>query len=119
MSEKVTIVVADLIGTPLCITAEDGQMIYKKIVELLKLNKSICVSFERVTTIISLFLNNTIGALYKDYDDASLSRLTYEGLSEEDKAVLDRVIENAKKYYAAPKEFDDSLNEEMNDNDKE
>lgn len=119
MSEKVTIVVADLIGTPLCITAEDGQIIYQKIVELLNLKKSICVSFERVTTIISLFLNNAIGALYKDYDDASLSQLTYEGLTEEDRVVLDRVIENAKKYYAAPKEFDDSLNEEMNDNDKE
>lgn len=119
MEEKVTIVVADLIGSTLCITAEDGQIIYKKIVELLKLNKSVCVSFERITTIISLFLNNAIGALYKDHNDSDLANLTYAGLSEEDKALLSRVIENAKKYYAAPKEFDDALAKEINDNDEE
>ena len=38
MEEKVTIVVADLIGSTLCITAEDGQIIYEKIVAYLKKN---------------------------------------------------------------------------------
>lgn len=67
MDDKITIKVANLIGSPLCISAEDGQKVFDKIVPLLKSGKQITISFENVSMLISLFLNVAIGQLYSSF----------------------------------------------------
>lgn len=107
MKEQVTIRVADIIGSPLCISAEDGQKVYEKLVPLLKQDRKVTISFERVTTIISLFLNAAIGQLYGDFDEDRLnSLLSVTNMTDDDLEMLKRVVDNAKRYYANPQSFD-------------
>jgi hypothetical protein len=116
MNDRITLRVTDLIGSPLCISAEDGQKVFDKLSPLLKEGKQVDVSFERVTTLISLFLNAAIGQLYGIFtEDQIRSQVKIVGLPEDDLDMLKRVEVNAKKYYANPKEYDQALKFESND----
>ena len=116
MNEQVTIRVADIIGSDLCISGEDGQKVFEKLVPLLKDGKQVIISFEQTTTIISLFLNATIGQLYNEFsEDVLRSGLQVTGLADDDLEMLKRVVDNAKKYYANPKGFDQAWETEVED----
>ncbi len=107
MDDRITIKVADLIGSPLCISAEDGQKVFEKVESLLKSGKPLTISFDRVTMLISLFLNVAIGQLYGSFREEEVRSLVQvNGLSGDDMELLKRVVDNAKKYYANPKGYD-------------
>ncbi|MBN1931445.1 MAG: STAS-like domain-containing protein [Desulfobacterales bacterium] len=107
MSNRILIKVADIIGSPLCISAEDGQKVFDKIEPLLKSGKQVTISFERVSMLISLFLNVAIGQLYGSFSEEEVRSLVQvEGLSGDDLDLLKRVVDNAKKYYTNPKGYD-------------
>ena len=116
MKEHVTIRIADIIGSELCISGEDGQTVFDKLVLLLKQGKHVTISFEQVTTIISLFLNVAIGQLYSVFDEDQLSsHLQVKGLTDDDLEMLKRVVDNAKRYYANPQPFDQAWETEAED----
>ena len=73
MSDQIKIKIADLIGSPLCISAEDGQKVFVKIEQLVKDGKQVTISFENVTMLISLFLNVAIGQLYGSFSEERLN----------------------------------------------
>ncbi len=101
MDKQITIKVADLIGSPLCISAEDGQKVFDKIEEFLKDGRNVIISFDRVSMLISLFLNVAIGQLYGSFsEDEIRAKIQVEGLSGDDMELLKRVVDNAKRYYA-------------------
>lgn len=107
MNNRIVIRVVDLIGSYLCISADDGQKVFEKVERLLKSGKQITLSFDRATMLISLFLNVAIGQLYGSFNEEEVrSMLKVEGLSGDDMGLLKRVIDNAKKYYANPKGYD-------------
>ncbi len=113
MSENIKIKVTDLIGSPLCISAEDGQKIFGKVEKLLKEGKLVTISFENVTMLISLFLNVAIGQLYGSFSEDSVrSQLKVEGLSSDDMELLKHVVDNAKKYYSNKEGYDIAWSEE-------
>ncbi len=113
MKNQIKIKVADLIGSPLCISAEDGQKVFEKIEKLVNAGKKVTISFENVTMLISLFLNVAIGQLYGSCsEDAIRTQLKVEGLSSDDMELLKRVVDNAKKYYSNPKSYDNAWLEE-------
>jgi len=113
MSEKITIKVTDLIGSPLCISADDGQKVFEKTNGLLSNGKKVTISFDNVTMLISLFLIVAIGQLYGSYsEDFVRSQLKVEGLSSDDMELLKRVVDNAKKYYSNKNSYDDAWLEE-------
>lgn len=113
MSRQVKIKVTDLIGSPLCISAEDGQKIFDNIKNLFKEKKQVIVSFENVTMLISLFLNVAIGQLYGSFSEKDIrDQLKVDGLSSDDMELLKRVVDNAKKYYSNKKSYDDAWLEE-------
>ncbi|OQY12224.1 MAG: hypothetical protein B6I31_03550 [Desulfobacteraceae bacterium 4572_19] len=113
MSEQIKIKVADLIGSPLCISAEDGQKVFGKVEQLVKAGKEVTISFENVTMLISLFLNVAIGQLYGFFSEEAIRiQLKVEGLLSDDMELLKRVVDNAKKYYANKKSYDDAWLEE-------
>lgn len=119
MSNNITIKVADLIGSPLCISSDDGQKVYDKIEELLNQDKSVTISFDRVSTLISLFLNVAIGQLYGTFtEDKIRSLVEVEGLEGDDLEMLKRVVDNAKKYFADPEHYDKAWKSEGVDNEE-
>lgn len=113
MSDRVSIRVADLVGGPLCISAEDGQKVFEKVLPLLKKSKPINISFDHVDMVISLFLNVAIGQLYGSFSEDEVRALVrVEGLSGDDMELLKHVVDNAKKYYSNPKGYDAAWQEE-------
>jgi len=113
MSKSIKIKVTDLIGSPLCISAEDGQKIFDKVAKLLKDGSQVTISFENVTMLISLFLNVAIGQLYGSFSEEDIrSQLKVEGLSSDDMELLKRVVDNAKRYYSNKESYDDAWLEE-------
>jgi hypothetical protein len=115
MSEQIKIKVADLIGRPLCVSAEDGQKVFNKVKQLVQEGKQVTISFENATLLISLFLNVAIGQLYGSFSEESIrAQLKVEGLSSDDMELLKRVVDNAKKYYSNKKSYDDAWLEEDN-----
>ena len=114
MSNPVTVRVFDIVGGPLCVSAEDGQRVHDKIVPLLREGQKVVLSFEQVETLISAFLNAAVGQLYGEFAEERIRELvSVRDMDEEDVEVLKRVIENAKKYFTNPKAFDEALREEM------
>lgn len=116
MKDNAIIRVVDVIGSSLCISAEDGQKIFNKLEPLLKQDKKVTVSFDRVTTMISFFLNAAVGQLYRDFDEKQINDLVrFEGLADDDRDMLKRVKNNAKRYYADPRRFDHAWEMEGSD----
>lgn len=63
-------------------------------------NQVVHVDFSDMTTVLSTFLNNAIGTLYKDYTSEFLNEnLKIENLSDDDMFILKRVIKRAKEFY--------------------
>ncbi len=115
MNNQIRIKVADLIGSPLGISAEDGQKVFGKVEQLVKAGKEVTISFENITMLISLFLNVAIGQLYGSFNEETIRKqLTVEGLSPDDMELLKRVVDNAKKYYSHKDSYDDAWLEEDN-----
>jgi len=105
--KTVELKVVDFIGSPLCISADDGQKIFDKVQLLLNEGNQVVISFEHVTMMVSLFLNVAIGQLYSTFSEEEIrNNLNVKGLDDDDKELLKKVVENAKKYYANSKEYD-------------
>ena len=119
MRENIKIKVTDLIGSPLCISEEDGQKIFDKVAKLLHEGSQVTISFKNATMLISLFLNVAIGQLYGSFsEDIVRNQLKVEGLSNDDLELLKRVVDNAKKYYSNKESYDNAWLEE-NEGDNE
>ena len=110
----ITVRVYDIVGGPLCVSADDGQRLHDKIAPLLRQGTPIVLSFERVDTMISAFLNAAIGQLYGElpYErvDALLSATK---MSADDQGVWGHVIDNAKAYFSRPDDWDRAWRKEL------
>lgn len=116
MTNSIKIEVTALIGSKLCVSAEDAQKVFKKIEPFLKSGERVVVSFKNATLIVSLFLHIVIGQLYRDYSEETIkNQIIVEGLDTSDQDLLNRVIENAKKYYKQPQEYNSAWEEEVDD----
>lgn len=116
MSKEIIVRVFDVVGGPLCVSADDGQAVHDKIVPLLRGGHNVAVSFEKVETLISAFLNAAIGQLYGEFpEDRIRSLLSVRDMSQEDLALLKRVVDNAKVYFQNRKQFDQAWKEEVGD----
>lgn len=81
----------------------DGDIIYQKLLSAFSNKEYVELSFEQVTTILSIFTSSAIGQLYKEYDSAFLNKhLTITHMSPEDRKSLKRVNERAKQFYSSP-----------------
>lgn len=116
MSNVNIIRVFDIVGSGLCVSSDDGQLVHDKIAELLRKKLKITISFENVDTLISAFLNAALGQLYGEFPEEEIrSYLSVENMVPEDKVLLKRVIDNAKNYFKNRKDFDDAWKIEVND----
>ena len=106
MSKEAIIRVFDIVGGPLCVSSEDGQKIHDKIAPLLREGYNVVVSFDRVETLISAFLNAAIGQLYGEFGEEEIrASFTVKDMSQEDLSLLKRVVDNAKIYFSDPDRY--------------
>lgn len=92
------------------ITSEEGEPIYKMIVEKLSKDEDVTLDFEEVTFLTTAFLNVVIGALYKDYTSEQLqAKLHIENINEETVARIKKVTDNAKLFYSDEEKFNEAV----------
>ena len=119
MKTPVIVRIFDIVGGPLCVSADDGQRVHDKIVPLLRDGKEVALSFEQVETLISAFLNAAIGQLYGEFPEDHIRELvSVRDMDEEDQAVLNRVVDNAKRYFANTSTVDKAWTEEVGDDEE-
>ena len=119
-TQEIIVRVFDVIGSPLGVSSDDGQKVHDKIAPLLREGRRVSLSFDRIETIISAFLNAAIGQLYGELPEEKIRELfNVRDMAQEDLALLKRVVDNAKLYFANRKEFDQAWKEETgSDNEK-
>jgi hypothetical protein len=111
----VKIRVVDVIGDR-ATDMQQGDIICEQIIDAFSKGKKVVIDFENMITILSTFMNNAIGSLYKDYTSEFLnSNLKIINLSDDDLFILKRVIKRAKEFYANEQIITASLNENMSD----
>jgi hypothetical protein len=116
MPENVIVRVFDVVGSPLCVSSADGDLVYAKIHPLLREGKNVTLSFARVETLISAFLNAAIGQLYGEFSEEQIrAQLSVRDMTPEDLDMLKRVVENAKAYFRDPERFKKAVQEVMGD----
>ena len=112
MEEPFKINIYNVINSPLCIEPEAGQKVYNLIVAALKEDKKVQLSFLNITMVITAFLNEAIGVLYKDFDATKIDQIEYINISDDLKdsfeASLDKVKTGAPIYYKHQAELDDA-----------
>jgi hypothetical protein len=120
MNEEVIVRVFEIIGSPLCVSSEDGQIIHDKIAPLIREGHKVVVSFERVETLISAFLNAAIGQLYGEFSEEQIrSSLSVRDMTPEDLALLKRVVDNAKLYFKDPERYKKAVQPLSEEDDEE
>ena len=89
-----------------CVATDDGEIIFNQIKTALAAGKSVEVSFAGVESLSTAFLNSAIGDLVGVFSPDDLNaRLKIEDMSDDDRDTLNRVIANAKRYYADPDNY--------------
>jgi hypothetical protein len=119
-SQEIIVRAFDVIGSSLGVSSDDGQKVHDKVAPLLREGRKVSLSFDRIETIISAFLNAAIGQLYGEFPEEKIRALfNVRDMAQEDLALLKRVVDNAKLYFANRKEFDQAWKEETgSDNEK-
>jgi hypothetical protein len=106
MSDEIRVRVFDIVGGPLCVSADDGQAVHDKIAPLLRDGHKVTISFEKVKTMISAFLNAAVGQLYGEFSEDQIRDLvSVRDMEPEDLVLLKRVVENAKAYFRDPERY--------------
>jgi hypothetical protein len=104
--EMLDVRVAEITGSPICVTAEDGQILHAEIAEGLRAGSRIRISFKDVETLTSAFLNSAIGQLYAEFPHPLLKgSLEVRDIAPEDLELLKRVVEVAKEFSKDPGRF--------------
>lgn len=114
MTRGITVRVFDIIGGPLCVSTSDGHRLHDKIAPLLRTGTPVVLSFGRIEVYVAAFLDAAVGQLYGELPDDSIGALlSFRDLADDDREMLDSVIENAKLYFKAPDDFDRAWREEL------
>jgi len=103
-----TIKINDYITLNQGITSEEGEPIYKMIVESLSKEEDVTLDFKDVTFLTTAFLNVVIGTLYKDYTSEQLQlKLHVLNINDETAARIKKVTTNAKSFYENEENFNE------------
>ncbi|MDR1462707.1 MAG: STAS-like domain-containing protein [Azoarcus sp.] len=113
MANRITLKIYDLIG-PIWVSTDDGQKVFDKIVAAFEAGRAVDLSFAHHENLISSFLNAAIGQLYSSYSEDFLAQhLAFADLDDDDRIMLDRTIDNAKRYFANPDAYDQAWEDEI------
>ncbi len=110
MTERITLNIHEIVGSPLWISTDDGLRVYQQIMSALRANKIVEISFSGRETMITAFLNAAIGQLYNGtYSQSFLDEhLIFSDVSSDDHEMLVRSIANAKRYFTNRPSYDEA-----------
>lgn len=118
MSAPVKIKVADVIGANLGVSSDDGRAVFEKLLIALNAGQDVDLDFTGIDMLISAFLNASVGKLVEHFSIEEIhNRVAFSGMQDGDRELLEKVLENAFRYYEDPDRFRKLL--EMEDNDEE
>jgi hypothetical protein len=93
--------VFEIVGSPYCAVSSDGQKIHDRLAVAFREGYRVSLSFYNVHIVTAAFLNVAIGQLYGEFTEAQIgSALEVSDMDIDDVALLRRVIENTKQYFA-------------------
>lgn len=114
MKKYITIDVENAIGSPSALTREQGEIVYDMIKDKIALGENVLLDFGNIESLITPFLNVSIGKLYKDFSSETLKeRLKILNVPEGKVSSFNLVIENAKRYYKDQQGFNRLVEEEV------
>lgn len=120
MPKNIRISLFEVVGSPFCVASDNGQKVYDRLAAALRLNQKVVLSFRNVTALTGAFLNAAVGQLYGTFSEEKIrSLLKVEDAEQDDLALLNSVINNAKLYFKDPKRYDRAVREVMGDEDGE
>ncbi len=117
--KELKISVFEVVGRTICVSSDNGQKVYDRLVRALGEKHKVLLSFEQITLLTSAFLNTAIGQLYgvfKAEDIRALLRV--DMLQQDDLVLLKHVVDTAKLYFKNPKKFEQAIREESGDDDE-
>lgn len=107
--------IASLINSPSALTREQGAIIYKQIVDNLNSGNKVILDFQDIESLITPFLNVSIGKLYETFNSSQLnSQLEIQNPPDGTNSKFQMVIENAKQYYSDKKAFTKAVEDAKN-----
>jgi hypothetical protein len=114
MAEQI-IGLMDVVGSGLCVAYDDGDRVHAAIIEAIKKGDKVRLSFKGVEDLTSTFLNAAVGQLYGELSEEELKEclLPPSDASQEDLALLKRVVETAKNFFGDQPKFREAVNEVM------
>ena len=116
MSENIRISMFEVVGSPFCVTSDDGQKVHKHLDAALRANQDVILSFHNVTALTAAFLTAAVGELYGTFSEEEIhSLLKVEDIEQDDLALLNSVINDAKLYFKDPKRYNQAIREVLED----
>ena len=107
--------VSEVIDSPYAVSSEDGEKLNKVLFEAITNNQSYRVSFKRIKSITSAFLNSAIGKLYNHFSDEEIDRSIEFNAKELWLDLIVIVRKNAKEQLQNPESYKKSLDKAMED----
>jgi len=111
----ITLNVASLIKSPSALTREQGTIIYKQIIQNLNAGNKVILDFQDIESLITPFLNVSIGKLYDTFNSTQLNtQLEIKNPPEGTNSKFQMVITNAKQYYSNKNAFTKAVEDVIN-----
>lgn len=106
MSDAITIMVFEVVGSGICVASDDGQKVHDQTAAALREGRNVTLSFLNVETLTSAFLNAAVGQLYGEFSEEIIKKqLAVSEMEQDDLVLLKRVVETAKEYFSDPERF--------------
>lgn len=113
--DTVILNIASLIKSPSALTREQGTIIYEQIIENLNAGKKVILDFKDIESIITPFLNVSIGKLYENFNSTQLNtQLEVTNPPDGTASKFQMVITNAKQYYSNKNAFNKAVEDVIN-----
>lgn len=104
--EQIEIYIHEIINDDFCVSTKDAELIFEIIKENFVKKNKVILNFREIKLIIASFLSVSIGQLYGKYGYKFIkNHLSAKNMLNDDKFLLNRVIDNAKQYYKNEYQF--------------
>lgn len=111
------ILISKIIRGEYAVSPEDGKIIYELINQEIKNKNKVDLDFNGIDLMTTAFLNNAIGALYKNFNGDELNQyLSMSNISDSDLLLAKKAIERAKLTFTdeTKKRIEEEFKDEQN-----
>ena len=116
MKEPQVVHLAEVVGSPYCVSSNDGEKLHEILAARLHANAPVVLSFAGVEDLTTAFLNTAIGQLYGEMDERIIRQnLSVADADNDQLDLLKRVVERAKAFFAEPARFEAATAETFGD----